>query len=142
MDPVQFISQDVITKITKHLEKIRLSQKSQYDPPSAVLENDISSTLPISIELTTIVTIYLSFFLSFFFFYRENREKVGPTILSSFLRSRQSEKDLLRKLADVMIVNLFPRSYVDCFLLRHALRELLAIQGSSKFNLVDLIHRS
>ena len=141
MDPVQFISQDVITKITKHLEKIRLSQKSQYDPPSAVLENDISSTLPISIELTTIVTIYLSFFLSFFF-YRENREKVGPTILSSFLRSRQSEKDLLRKLADVMIVNLFPRSYVDCFLLRHALRELLAIQGSSKFNLVDLIHRS
>jgi len=61
---------------------------------------------------------------------------VVPITLSSFLRSRQSEKDLLRKLADVMIVNLFPRSYVDCFLLRHALRELLTIQGSPKFNLV------
>jgi len=49
--------------------------------------------------------------------------------LSSFLRSPQSELELVRKLADVMIVNLFPRSYVDCFLLRHALGELLACQG-------------
>lgn len=50
--------------------------------------------------------------------------------LSSFLRSPCTELDLLRKLADVLIVNLCPRPYVDNFLLRHALREVLACQGS------------
>lgn len=61
---------------------------------------------------------------------RENvRDKMVSFNISSFLRTPQSELELLRKLADVMIVNLFPRSYVDCFLLRHALGELLASRG-------------
>ena len=58
-----------------------------------------------------------------------NRDKMVSFHLSAFLRSPRSELDLLRKLADVLIVNLFPRSYVDCFLLRHALRELIACKG-------------
>ena len=58
-----------------------------------------------------------------------NRDKMVSFHLSAFLRSPRSELDLLRKFADVLIVNLFPRSYVDCFLLRHALRELLACKG-------------
>lgn len=58
--------------------------------------------------------------------------------LSSFLRNPQSELELLRKLADVMIVNLFPRSYVDCFLLRHALGELLSCRGYCLFIFVCL----
>lgn len=61
---------------------------------------------------------------------RENlRDKMISFNISSFLRTPQLELELLRKLADVIIVNLFPRSYVDCFLLRHALGELLACQG-------------
>lgn len=68
-------------------------------------------------------------------FRENNKEKVVSFTLSSFLRSPRSELDLLRKLADVLIVNLCPRSYVDCFLLRHALRELLACQG------IDKLHR-
>lgn len=64
------------------------------------------------------------------------KEKVASFTLSSFLQNPRSELDLLRKLVDVMIVTLCPRSYIDCFLLRHALRELLASQG--KFRLFFL----
>ena len=66
-------------------------------------------------------------------FRENNRDKMVSFHLSAFLRSPRSELDLLRKFADVLIVNLFPRSYVDCFLLRHALRELLACKGSFSF---------
>uniref|UniRef100_A0A0P4YXH5 Sorting nexin-25 n=1 Tax=Daphnia magna TaxID=35525 RepID=A0A0P4YXH5_9CRUS len=88
IDPVQFITQDVVVRVTRHLEKIRLAQSNP-----------------------------------------ENlRDKMISFNISSFLRTPQLELELLRKLADVIIVNLFPRSYVDCFLLRHALGELLACQ--------------
>lgn len=55
---------------------------------------------------------------------------MSPYILSSFLASPQAELELLRKLSDVIIVNLFPRSYIDCLPLRHMLREVLACQGT------------
>lgn len=61
------------------------------------------------------------------------KDKMVSFNLLAFLRSPRSELDILRKLADVLIVNLCPRSYVDCFLLRHALGELLACQGELNF---------
>ena len=66
-------------------------------------------------------------------FCRENKEKNNSLTfqLPPFLASEQSELDLLRKMADVMMVNLLPRSYIDCLPLRHFFRELLACQGKS-----------
>jgi PXA domain len=66
-------------------------------------------------------------------FCRENKEKNNSLTfqLPPFLASEQSELDLLRKLADIMMVNLLPRSYIDCLPLRHFFRELLACQGKS-----------